>query len=86
MQTVIASGAIYKCEAWQVIGWNRDGTQSRLHSASDLGDLLTGYAKTIERMNAHPATVEVLKSYRKISVWSVEEGFTGLELPYIETA
>jgi hypothetical protein len=84
-KTVSASGAIYKCESFQVVAYNKDGSQSRLYSAGSLGDLLTGYAKVIERMMKHPATVGVMKSYTKIFVWNVDDGFTGLELPFIET-
>jgi hypothetical protein len=65
-KTVIASGAVYACERFQVIAYNRDGSQSRLFAAGTLADLIAGYAKKIERMNAHPGTVEVMKSYTTI--------------------
>jgi hypothetical protein len=65
-KTVIASGARYACERFQVIAYNKDGSQSRLFSAGSLADLISGYSKKIERMNAHPGTVEVMKSYTTI--------------------
>lgn len=65
-KTVIASGAIYACERFQVIAYNKDGSQSKLFSAGSLHDMIAGYAKHIERMNKHPATIEVMKSYTTI--------------------
>lgn len=81
-KAVSASGAVYKCEAFQVIAYNKNGTQSRLFAAATLAGLLKGYSKVIERMNAHPATVEVMKSYTKIFVWSSDTNENILDLPY----
>jgi hypothetical protein len=61
-----ASGAIYACERFQVIAYNRDGSQSKLYSARTLHALIAGYAKLIERMGKHGGTVEVMKSYTTI--------------------
>jgi len=66
LNTVSASGAIYACERFQVIAYNRDGSQSRLTSASTLAGLLTEYSKKLVRMNAHPGTIQVMKSYTTI--------------------
>lgn len=65
-KTVTASGAIYACERFQVIAYNRDGSQARLSSAATLAGLLTEYSKHLVRMSAHPGTVEVMKSYKTI--------------------
>lgn len=84
-KTVIASGAIYACERFQVIAYNKDGSQSKLFSAGTLADMIGGYAKHIERMNKHPATVEVMKSYTTIfavDVFAPVEDSRLMDLPY----
>lgn len=81
-KAISASGAVYKCESFQVIAYNKDGSQSRLFAAGTLASLITGYSKLLTRMNAHPATVEVMKSYTKIFVWSAKTNGNVLDLPY----
>lgn len=66
LKTLSASGAIYACERFQVIAYNRDGSQSRLSSASSLGGLIKEYSEKLVRMMAHPGTVEVMNSYTTI--------------------
>ena len=78
------SPVIGRCEAWQLIGFNKDGTQLRLFSAYSLPLLLKGWAKEIEKHEKYPQC-NILTIFNKIVVWNVDEGFTGLELPYIET-
>ena len=76
--------AISKAENFQVIGFNKDGTQHRLFSASSLRHLLIGWAKDITRHEKAGAS-NILPTFTKIVVWNIEEGFTDIELPYIQT-
>lgn len=75
--------AIQKCEHWQVVGFNRDGTQQRLYSSHTLRHLLQGYAKLVAQREALGAHNNTLSTYKVIKVWNIEQGFTGLDLPYI---
>ena len=74
--------AILPCEQWQVIGFNRDGTQQNLFSARSLYHLINGWSKEVEKRKTlgHKNT---LPTYMTIKVWNIEQGFTGLDLPYI---
>ncbi len=75
--------AIQKNEQWQVIGFNKDGTQQRLYSARSLRDLLIGWAKEVTKREALGAHNNTLPTFTAIKVWNAEQGFTGLDLPYI---
>ena len=77
--------AIQANEQWQVIGFNKDGTQQRLYSARSLRDLLIGRSKEVSKREALEAHNNTLPTFTAIKVWNVEEGFTGLDLPYIAT-
>ena len=77
--------AIQKNEQWQVIGFNKDGTQQRLYSARSLRDLLIGWSKEVTKREALGAHNNTLPTFAAIKVWNVEQGFTGLDLPYIVT-
>ena len=77
--------AILTCEQWQVIGFNKDGTQQRLYSARSLYHLLNGWSKEVQRRERTGLQNNTLPSYTAIKVWNVEQGFTGLDLPYIQT-
>jgi hypothetical protein len=77
--------AIQKNEQWQVIGFNKDGTQQRLYSARSLYHLLNGWSKEVQRRERTGLQNNTLPSYTAIKVWNVEQGFTGLDLPYIQT-
>lgn len=72
-------------EQWQVIGFNKDGTQQRLCSARSLRDLLIGWSKGVAKREALGAHNNTLLTFTAIKVWNVEQGFTGLDLPYIVT-
>ena len=85
MRTPLFQPTIGRCEHWQVIGFNRDGTQSRICSAYRLDLLLKQYTKDVARMELQGIADCILGSYNKIIVWNIDEGFTGLELPYIKT-
>jgi hypothetical protein len=76
--------AISKAESYQVIGFNKNNTQQRLFSARTLESLLMGWAKEIARHEAAGKS-NILPTFKKITVWNVEQGFTGLDLPYIVT-
>lgn len=76
--------AILEHEQWQVIGFNKDDTQQRLYSARSLYHLLTGWSKEVQRRESVGAQNNTLSTYIAIKVWNVEQGFTGLELPYIK--
>jgi hypothetical protein len=77
--------AIQTNEQWQVIGFNKDGTQQRLYAARSLRDLLIGWSKEVTKREALGAHNNTLSTFTAIKVWNVEEGFTGLDLPYIAT-
>ena len=77
--------AIQTNEQWQVIGFNRDCTQHRLYSARSLRDLLVGWSKEVTKREALGAHNNTLPTFTAIKVWNVEDGFTGLDLPYIAT-
>lgn len=76
-------GAILNCQAWQVIGFNKDGTQQRLCSAGSLRHLIDAYAREVAR---HESTGvhNILPTFTRIRVWSVSDGW-GMELPYIQS-
>lgn len=76
--------AISKAEAFQVIAFNKDGTQQRLCSAANLLKLLSFYTKEVARHELAGAS-NILPTFKKITVWNVDEGFIGLDLPYIQT-
>ena len=76
--------AIASTESWQVVAFNRDNTQQRLCSAHSLAQLLKEYTKHLEKAEKAQIHKEVMKSYKIIKVWNVDQGFTGLELPYIQ--
>lgn len=76
--------AISRAEAYQVVGFNKDGTQMQLCFARSLPQLLRAWTKRVawyEAMGPH----NILPSFRKITVWNVDQGFTCLDLPYIPT-
>lgn len=75
--------AICKTEAWQVIGFNKDGTQQILCRARTIDKLITKYAVEVARM-VSTGENNILPSFTNIRVWNVEQGFTGLDLPYIK--
>ena len=75
--------AIQANEQYQVIGFNKDGTQQRLYSARSLRDLLIGWSKEVTKREALGVHNNTLPTFTAIKVWSVKEGFTGLDLPYI---
>ena len=77
--------AIQANEQYQVIGFNKDGTQQRLYSARSLRDLLIGWSKEVTKREALGAHNNTLPTFTAIKVWHVEQGFTGLDLPYIVT-
>ena len=77
--------AILTCEQWQVIGFNKDGTQQRLYSARSLYHLLNGWSKEVTKRESLGAHNNTLPTFAAIKVWNVEQGFTGLDLPYIQT-
>ena len=76
--------AIQPNEQYQVIGFNKDGTQQRLYSARSLYHLLSGWCKEVQRRESMGAHNNTLSTFTAIKVWHVEQGFTGLELPYIQ--
>lgn len=76
--------AIGKYESFQVIGFNKDGSQMRLCSAESLEKLLIEWSKNVLR-HVSTGVHNILPSFTKITVWNVDTGFTGLDLPYIET-
>ena len=76
--------AIQANEQYQVIGFNKDGTQQRLYSARSLRDLLIGWSKEVTKREALGAHNNTLRTFTAIKVWHVEQGFTGLDLPYIQ--
>jgi len=75
--------AISTTEAWQVIAFNKDNTQQRLCFAHSLSGLLTEFSKYLQRAETVRIHGEVLRSFKTIKVWHVDQGFTGLELPHI---
>ena len=75
--------AIQANEQWQVIGFNKNGTQQRLYSARSLRDLLIGWSKEVTKREVLGAHNNTLTTFTIIKVWNIEEGFTGLDLPYI---
>jgi hypothetical protein len=75
--------AIHTTESWQVIAYNKDNTQQRLCSAHSLSALLSEFTKYLQRAESIRVHGEVLRSFKTIKVWNVEQGFTGLELPSI---
>lgn len=77
--------AIQANEQWQVIGFNKDGSQQRLYSARSLRDLLIGWSKEVTKRESLGAHNNTLTTFTAIKVWNVEQGFTGLDLPYIQT-
>ena len=77
--------AIQANEQYQVIGFNKDGSQQRLYSARTLRDLLIGWSKEVTRRESLGAHNNTLPTFTAIKVWNVEQGFTGLDLPYIAT-
>ena len=77
--------AIQANEQYQVIGFNKDGTQQRLYSARSLYHLLSGWCKEVTKREALGAHNNTLLTFTAIKVWNVEQGFTGLDLPYIVT-
>lgn len=76
--------AISKSESFQVIGFNKNGTQMKLDSAATLEKLLVAFSKTTVRLNAD-GPHNILPTFKKITVWNVDKGFIGLDLPYIPT-
>jgi hypothetical protein len=77
--------AISKAETFQVIGFNKDGSQFVLSSAASLEKLLAEYMLKVVRLEATKHHANILASFTKITVWNVTDGFTGFDLPYIET-
>ncbi len=77
--------AIGTADAFQVIGFNKDGSQFKLCGAHSLAALLGEYAKKAARFEATNTANDILGSFLKITVWNVTDGFTGFDLPYIET-
>ena len=77
--------AIQANERYQVIGFNKDGTQQRLYSARSLRDLLIGWSKEVTKREASGVHNNTLPTFTAIKVWGVKQGFTGLDLPYIIT-
>ena len=75
--------AIQANEQYQVIGFNKDGTQQRLYSARSLRDLLIGWSKEVTKREALGAHNNTLPTFTAIKVWNIDQGFTGLDLPYI---
>jgi len=69
---------------YQVIGFNRDGSQLVLVSAPTLYTLLKRYAAKVARLESHPPS-NYLPTLKRIRVWNSEDGFTSLEFPYIPT-
>lgn len=78
--------AISKAESFQVIGFNKDGSQHILSSARTLPALLIEYSKKVARLVATGPANNFLPTFTKITVWSIDAGFTGLDLPYVETS
>lgn len=76
--------AISKAEAFQVIGFNKDGTQQTLLSARSLSSLILGWAKEVER-HAASGPHNILPTFKKITIWNIEQGWTGVDLDWIET-
>lgn len=76
--------AISKAESFQVIGFNKDGSQQRLCSASSLQKLLADWMVEVVRHESF-GVHNILPSFKKITVWNIDSGFTGFDLPYIET-
>ena len=75
--------AIQANEQYQVIGFNKDGTQQRLYSARSLRALLIGWSKEVTKREALGAHNNTLPTFTAIKVWNIDQGFTGLDLPYI---
>lgn len=75
--------AIHSLNQWQVIGINKDNTQHPIASAHSLGALLSEFTKYLQRAEAIRVHGDVLRSFKTIKVWNVDQGFTGLELPSI---
>jgi hypothetical protein len=75
--------AISTTESWQVIAFNKDNTQQRLCFAHSLPALLSEFTKYLQRADSVRVHGEVLRSFKTIKVWNVDQGFTGLELPSI---
>lgn len=75
--------AIHSFEQWQVIGFNKNGTQHRVCSAHSLAALLGEFMTYLQRAEAAPLHKEVLESFKALKVWNVKQGFTGLDLPSI---
>jgi hypothetical protein len=65
---------IGKSISWQVIGYNKDGTQLRLCSASSRKALMKGWAEDVKRHQAH-ANTNILPTFVSILVWNVERGW-----------
>jgi hypothetical protein len=77
--------SIHSFEQWQVIGFNKDNTQHRICFAHSLSALLLEFSKYLQRADAVPVHGEVLRSFKAVKVWNVAQGFTGLELPNIQS-
>ena len=75
--------AIPSFEQWQVIGFNKDGTQHKICAAHSSLHLLKEFTKYLQRAEANPVHREVLDSFKAIKVWDIDQGFTGLDLPSI---
>ena len=75
--------AIHTTSQWQVVGFNKDNSQHRICSAHSLSALLSEFTKYLQRAEAIRVHGEVLRSFKTIKVWNVDQGFTGLELPSI---
>lgn len=76
--------AIHTTESWQVIAFNKDNSQQRVCSAHSLSALLSEFTKYLQHANAVRVHGEVLRSFKTIKVWNVDQGFTSLELPHIQ--
>lgn len=77
--------SIHTNESWQVIAFNKDNSQHRVCSAHSLSALLSEFTKYLQRADSVRVHGEVLRSFKAVKVWNVEQGFTGLELPSITT-
>ena len=77
--------AILKNESFQVVAFNKDGSQMILCRTGTLEKLLFAWMERLAHFEASGPD-NILPSFIKITVWNVDEGFTGFDLPYIKQA
>jgi hypothetical protein len=76
--------AIHTFEQWHVVGFDKQGEQHVICRAPSLEKLLQAFTEELKRAEKAPLHAETLKTYKKIKVWNVDQGFTSLELPHLK--